>query len=90
MRRDYTVALSPTGVGSDPDQGLYNVYGCGGDLNYNGYCNAEVDKLIDRQSIEADQENARRWSGRSNAGSPKTAPGRLSFTTAALPAGSPR
>ena len=56
MRRDYTVALSPAGVGSDPDQGLYNVYGCGGDLNYNGYCSADVDKLIDRQSIEADQD----------------------------------
>ena len=25
-------------------------------MNYNGYCNPEVDRLIDRQSIEADQE----------------------------------
>jgi len=25
-------------------------------LNYNGYCSPEVDKLIDRQSSEADQE----------------------------------
>ena len=24
------------------------------ELNYNGYCNPAVDKLIDRQSIEAD------------------------------------
>ena len=55
MRHDYTVALAPLGVG-DPDQTLYNVFGCGGDLNYNGYCNAEVDKLIDRQSAEADPE----------------------------------
>ena len=55
MRHDYTVALAPHGSG-DPDQTLYNVYGCGGDLNYNGYCNAEVDKLIDRQSAEADPE----------------------------------
>jgi len=55
MRHDYTVALAPLGAG-DPDQTLYNVYGCGGDLNYNGYCNAEVDKLIDRQSAEADPE----------------------------------
>ena len=56
MRRDYIVALSPAGVGSDPDQGLYNLYGCGGDLNYNSYCNPEVDKLIDQQSIEPDPE----------------------------------
>jgi peptide/nickel transport system substrate-binding protein len=55
MRHDYTVALAPTGSG-DPDQTLYNVYGCGGDLNYNGYCNREVDSLIDRQSAEADPD----------------------------------
>ena len=55
MRHDYTVALSPSGTG-DPDQTLYNVYGCGGDLNYNGYCNPEVDKLIDRQSAESDPD----------------------------------
>ena len=55
MRHDYAVALAPQGAG-DPDQTLYNVYGCGGDLNYNGYCNAEVDRLIDRQSAEADPD----------------------------------
>src|SRR5215467_5399045 len=55
MRHDYTVALAPLGVG-DPDQTLYNAFGCGGDLNYNGYCNAEIDRLIDRQSAEADPE----------------------------------
>jgi peptide/nickel transport system substrate-binding protein len=55
MRHDYTVALAPTGAG-DPDATLYNVYGCGGDLNYNGYCNPEVDQLIDRQSAEADPD----------------------------------
>ncbi len=60
MRRDYTVALSPAGIGSDPDQGLFNIYGCGGDLNYNGYCNPEVDKLIDRQSLEADPEKRKK------------------------------
>jgi len=56
MRHDYTVALSPAGGGPDPDQNLYVTYGCGGELNYNGYCSPEVDKLIDRQSIEADPE----------------------------------
>ena len=35
LRRDYIVGLSPAGSGSDPDQSLYNNYGCGGDLNYN-------------------------------------------------------
>jgi peptide/nickel transport system substrate-binding protein len=53
MRHDYIVALSPSGSGPDPDQNLYLGYGCGGDLNYVGYCNAELDALIDRQSIAA-------------------------------------
>jgi len=60
MRRDYTVALSPAGGGPDPDQNLYVTYGCGGDLNYNNFCSPEVDRLIDLQSIEADQEKRRR------------------------------
>jgi len=55
MRRDYIVALTGAGSGPDPDQVLHLLYGCGGELNYNGYCSPEVDKLIDRQSIEADQ-----------------------------------
>jgi peptide/nickel transport system substrate-binding protein len=55
MRHDYAVALAPTGAG-DPDATLYNVYGCGGDLNYNGYCSAEVDRLIDKQSGEANPD----------------------------------
>ena len=33
----------------------YLLYGCEGDLNYNGYCSPEVDKLIEQQSIEADE-----------------------------------
>jgi peptide/nickel transport system substrate-binding protein len=56
MRRDYIVALAGAGSGPDPDQNLHLLYGCGAELNYNGYCSAEVDQLIDRQSIEADQE----------------------------------
>jgi len=56
IRKDYTVGFSPVAGGPDPDNNLYLNYGCGGELNYNGYCNPEVDALIDRQSIEADQE----------------------------------
>jgi peptide/nickel transport system substrate-binding protein len=56
MRKDYVVGLNLAGSGPDPDQNLYLLYGCGGDLNYNGYCNPELDRLIDQQSIEADTE----------------------------------
>jgi peptide/nickel transport system substrate-binding protein len=56
MRKDYTVALNLSGTQvDDPDALLYENYACGGVGNYNGYCNPEVDKLIDRQSMEPDQ-----------------------------------
>src|SRR6266581_1531362 len=56
MRKDYIVGLTGQGSGVDPDLSLYLNYGCGGELNYNGYCSPEVDQLIDRQSSEADSE----------------------------------
>jgi len=56
MRKDYTVALNLTGsTVDDPDQGLYENYTCGAEGNYNGYCNPEVDKLVDQQSMRSDR-----------------------------------
>ena len=49
------------GGGPDPDQNLYLNYGCGGELNYNGYCNPDVDKLIDQQSAEAEKRKKLVW-----------------------------
>jgi peptide/nickel transport system substrate-binding protein len=50
MRKDYTVGSNLTGNAlDDPDQNFYENYACGAEGNYNGYCNPEVDKLIDRQ-----------------------------------------
>ena len=37
----------------DPDQQLYENYGCGSPRNYTGYCNPELEQLFDRQSMEA-------------------------------------
>jgi peptide/nickel transport system substrate-binding protein len=56
IRKDYIVGLNGQGGGVDPDLSLNQFYRCGGELNYNGYCSPEVDKLIDRQSIEADSQ----------------------------------
>jgi peptide/nickel transport system substrate-binding protein len=57
FRKDYMVALNLTGtMVDDPDAMLYENYACGGVGNYNGYCNPEIDKLIDQQSMETDQE----------------------------------
>src|ERR1700731_1233407 len=60
QRKDYTVALNLTGtLVDDPDAMLNENYACGGIGNYNGYCNPEIDKLIDRQSIEPNQDKRR-------------------------------
>jgi peptide/nickel transport system substrate-binding protein len=57
MRKDFTVGLNVTETGvDDPDQQFYENYVCGSDRNYTGYCNPELDKLVDRQSMEADTE----------------------------------
>src|SRR6267143_4101973 len=60
MRKDYTVGLNLTGtLVDDPDALLYENYACGGVGNYNAYCNPEIDKLIDQQSTESNQEKRR-------------------------------
>src|ERR1700746_769364 len=57
MRKNYTVGLNVTEAGvDDPDQQFYENYVCGSERNYTGYCNPEVDRLVDRQSMESDTE----------------------------------
>ena len=55
LRKDFTVGLNLQTSGPDPDRALDLFYGCSSSLNWDGYCNPEVDKLIEQQSIEADQ-----------------------------------
>ena len=58
-RKDYAVALNNTGSGvDDPDQQFYENYACGSARNYSGYCNPELDKKFDEQSMMTDQEAA--------------------------------
>ena len=60
MRKDYTLAFTVTETGlDDPDQMFYENYYCGSERNYTGYCNPEVDKLIDQQSVETDFDKRR-------------------------------
>ena len=55
MRKDYAVGLTVSENGlDDPDQQFYENFACGAERNYTGYCNAEVDQLIDKQSSEPD------------------------------------
>jgi peptide/nickel transport system substrate-binding protein len=55
MRKDYTVGMNVTeSEVDDPDPQFYENYVCGAQRNYTGYCNKEVDALVERQSRETD------------------------------------
>jgi peptide/nickel transport system substrate-binding protein len=60
-RKDYTVAgnLSGSGV-DDPDAYFYEHYACGSERNYTNYCNPELEKMYEQQSIEPDQEKRKK------------------------------
>jgi peptide/nickel transport system substrate-binding protein len=61
MRKDYIVGLNVTESAlDDPDQQFYESYVCGADRNYTGYCNPEVDKLVDQQSAEPNVEKRKK------------------------------
>jgi peptide/nickel transport system substrate-binding protein len=60
-RKDFAIGYTPSEGGlDDPDQKLYEVYACGAERNYTGYCDAEVDKLIEQQSMQSDPEKRRK------------------------------
>ena len=56
IRKDFSVALNLQTSGPDPDPILNLFYGCGSSLNWDGYCNPEIDQLIERQSREGNVE----------------------------------
>jgi peptide/nickel transport system substrate-binding protein len=60
-RKDFLVALNLTGSGvDDPDQQFFENYACGSQRNYTNYCNAEVDALMVKQSVETDLDKRKR------------------------------
>ena len=90
MRKDYTIGLTVSENGlDDPDQQFYENFVCGSERNYTGYCNPEVDKLIDQQSRKATSRSAAGLSGRSSAASRRTGRARQSSTRSRRRAGSP-
>ena len=61
MRGDFVFAQSLVGSGlDDPDQNFYENYVCDSNRNYTHYCNRDLDKLIDKQSMEADPQTRRK------------------------------
>ena len=59
-RKNFTVALNLQTSGPDPDPIVGSFYGCGASLNWDGYCNPELDKMIEQQSREANIERRKR------------------------------
>jgi len=60
-RKDYKVGLNVNGTAvDDPDPTFYENYVCGAQRNYTGYCNPEVDQLVDLQSAESNIEKRKR------------------------------
>jgi peptide/nickel transport system substrate-binding protein len=60
-RKDFKIAMNITETAvDDPDVAFYENYACGSQRNYTGYCNSEVDKLIDRQSAEPNIEKRKK------------------------------
>ena len=56
-RKDFTIGLNLVTNGiDDPDQSLYEFYTCNAESNYDGYCSPELDKMVERQSRESDQQ----------------------------------
>src|SRR5215475_10971344 len=54
-RKDYMLGLNLTGNAvDDPDQSFFENYSCGSERNYTNYCNKEIEKLFNEQSVEKD------------------------------------
>ena len=91
MRKDYTIGVTVSENGlDDPDQQFYENFVCGSERNYTGYCNPEVDKLIDQQSMRERSRQAApdRLGDRAPAGRGRRR-GRRFSTRSRRPAGSP-
>ena len=60
-RKDYMVGTNLSGSGvDDPDAYFYEHYACGSERNYTNYCNLELEKMYEQQSIETDQEKRKK------------------------------
>ena len=57
FKKDYLIGINQSGSGvDDPDQHLYEHYGCGSLRNYTAYCNPEMERLFEKQMVMSDQE----------------------------------
>jgi peptide/nickel transport system substrate-binding protein len=60
-RKDFQVGANLSGSGvDDPDAYFYEHYACGSERNYTNYCNPELEKMYEQQSMEPDQEKRKK------------------------------
>ncbi len=60
-RKDFMIAGNLTGSGvDDPDAYFFEHYACGSERNYTNYCNPELEKMYEQQSVEPDQEKRKK------------------------------
>ena len=54
-RKGFGLAVNQSGLGlDDPDAVLYEGFACGGERNYENYCNRDLQQQVDRQSATLD------------------------------------
>ena len=57
MRKEFTIGAVPIESGvDDPDNMFVENFGCNSPRNYTGYCDADVQKLVDAQSLEPNRD----------------------------------
>jgi len=60
-RKDFMVGANLSGSGvDDPDAYFYEHYACGSERNYTNYCDPELGKMYEQQSVEPDQEKRKK------------------------------
>jgi len=55
-RHDFTIGLNLQTSGPDPGMVFEQFYRCGSTLNWDGYCDRDVDRLIEQHAMTADQD----------------------------------
>jgi peptide/nickel transport system substrate-binding protein len=60
-KKNYSLGLNTTGNGvDDPDQNYFENFSCKSERNYSGYCNQDIEKMIEQQSSEFDREKRKK------------------------------
>jgi peptide/nickel transport system substrate-binding protein len=60
-RKDSMLGANLSGSGvDDPDAYFFERYACGSERNYTNYCNPELEKLYEQQSMERDQDKRKK------------------------------